>query len=212
LDDKRAQMDGLLLLISTVSVLVFPLFWCMGLLSHLALPLILGAQWKSLVIPFMAFTFILPLRSLYTLLDSAVVGTGRVSTTFRNMLTWTAVMIPLLLIAARFGANAAAAAWVIGFPPVFWVSMRRIARVFGTEMAVLLAPVARPVLCAIVSCVVVVSSEIALRERFPPIVVLAVQSVCATAAYLLAMRCLARPQYTQTLALIWRLFGGRAGA
>jgi O-antigen/teichoic acid export membrane protein len=209
LDNKRAQMDGLLLLISTVSVLVFPLFWCMGLLSHRALPLILGSQWKNLVLPFMAFTFILPLRSLYTLLDSAVVGTGRVSTTFRNMLTWTVVMIPLLLFTARFGANGAAAAWVVGFPPVFWISMRRIAKVFGTDMSALLAPVVKPLLCAILSCVAVAAAEFALRNRLLPIPVLVIQCVAATAAYVLAMRLFARPQYDQTLELLWRLFGGR---
>ncbi len=207
LDDKRAQIDGLLLLISTVSVLVFPLFWCMGLLSHNALPLILGSQWTNLVVPFMAFTFILPLRALYTLLDSAVVGTGRVSTTFRNMLTWTAVMVPLLLFAARFGANAAAAAWVLGFPPVFWLSMRRIARVFGVAMTALLAPAVRPMLCALGSCVCILLTDWGLQNRLPSVVILIAQCSIAAAAYAVLMRCFARYQYDQTVTLLMRLLG-----
>ena len=206
-DDVRAQIDGLLFLISTISVLVFPLFWLTGVLSQVALPLLLGARWSKLVVPFMVFSFILPLRSIYTLLDSALVGTGRVSTTFKNMLTWSAIMIPLLLVTARFGANAAAGAWLIGFPLVFWLSMRRLARVFATQTSLLLRPIWSPLTWAAASGAIVELAQLLLQHRLPPLAQLAVETAIAGACYWALMRHFARPQYVQVLRAALRLVG-----
>jgi teichuronic acid exporter len=205
--DLRAEIEGLLLVISTASVVMFPLFWLAGVLAPTALPLLFGARWASLVLPFMAFTFILPLRSVYALLDSAVVGTGRVATTFANMLTWTAIMVPLLLIAARFGANAAAATWVIGFPLVFWLAMRRIARVFGTRVSVLLRPLAAPLTWTAASCIMIELATLTLGNRLVPVARLAVEAPIAAGCYWGLLRSFARPQYEQALRLALRLVG-----
>lgn len=205
--DVRAQMDGLLLLISTVAVVMFPLFWLMGMLAPLAFPLLLGPRWASLAVPFMAFTFILPLRSVYALLDSAVVGAGHVSTTFRNMLTWAAIMVPLLLVAARYGANAAAGSWIIGFPLVFWLSMRRIAGVFATRTSVLLRPLLAPLIWTAASCAIIEITALLLKQRLVPLAQLAVEAVVAAACYWVLMRHYARAQYEQVLRVALRLVG-----
>lgn len=206
-DDLRAQTEGLMSLISTTAVLMFPLFWLTGILAPTALPLLFGARWASLVLPFMAFTFVLPLRSVYTLLDSAVVGTGRVSTTFRNMLTWAAVMVPLLLVAAPFGANAAAGAWIVGFPLVFWFSMRRIAGVFAIGTHALLRPIAAPLIWTAATGVIAELSALLLRRHLVPAALLAVEVTIAAACYWALMRSFARPQYDQVLRLALRVMG-----
>lgn len=206
-DDVRAQIEGLLLLISTAAVLMFPLFWLTGVLAPAALPLLFGARWASLVLPFMAFTLVLPLRSVYTLLDSAVVGTGRVSTTFRNMLTWAAVMVPLLLVATHFGVKGAAGAWIIGFPLVFWLSMRRIARVFAIGTRVLLRPLAAPLIWTAASGIIVELAALLLRHHLAPLAQLVVEGAIAAACYWVLLRHFARPQYDQVLHLALRVMG-----
>jgi len=200
-DDDVAQIDALLLVISAASTLVFPLFWLMGILSQVAFPLVFGTRWTSLVIPFMAFACILPLRSVYTLLDSAIVGAGRIATTLRNMVTWAAIMIPLLSIGARFGANAAAITWVIGFPIVFGFATLRIATAFKTEVRLLLRPMLRPALCAAASCLVVEVAQLQIREYVPRAAQLAIEIGIGGGCYWVLMRQYAYAQYNLVMGL-----------
>jgi PST family polysaccharide transporter len=205
IDNDHAQVEGLLLVISAASTLVFPLFWLMGILSQVAFPLVFGTRWTSVIIPFMAFTCILPLRSVYTLLDSAIVGAGRIPTTFRNMITWAAIMIPLLSIGARFGANAAALTWVVGFPIVFGIATWRIARAFKTEVPLLLRPMLRPALCAAASCVVVEIAQLQMKQYGHPAAQLALEIAIGGACYWAFMRQYARAQYDLVMGLTRRL-------
>jgi len=200
-----AQVEGLVLVISAASALVFPLFWLMGILSQVAFPLVFGTRWTNLIVPFMAFACILPLRSVYTLLDSAIVGAGQIPTTFRNMITWAAIMIPLLSIGARFGANAAAITWVIGFPFVFGFAMWRIAKAFKTGVPFLLQPMMRPALCAAASCLVVEFVQLQVKEYLPPTAQLALEIAIGGACYWAFMRQCARAQYDLVKGLTRRL-------
>jgi teichuronic acid exporter len=208
-DDSRAQLHGFLLMISTVSALVFPLFWLGCVLSRPALPLVFGNRWAPTVIPFMAFMFVLPFRSVFSLLDWAVIGTGRVSTTLRNMLTWAAVMMPILFIAAHFGANWLAVSWCVGFPIVFILSMRRIARALQVRLGQILKPMRAPLICSLASAVVV---EVALAHAAPflPLAAqLALGVVLGGACYVLLMRQYARQDFDKAWYLAVRLVRGR---
>jgi teichuronic acid exporter len=205
IDDDNAQIEGLLLVISAASTLVFPLFWLMGTLSQVAFPLLFGTRWTSLIIPFMAFACILPLRSVYTLLDSAIVGAGRIPTTLRNMITWTVIMVPLLSIGAQFGANAAAITWVVGFPMVFGFATLRIARAFKTEVQLLLLPMLRPALCAAASCLVVEVAQLQIKEYLPSAAQLAIEIAIGGGCYWILMRQYAHVQYDLVMGLTRRL-------
>lgn len=212
-DNVDAQIGGLVLVISAASALVFPLFWLMGVISQVAFPLLFGARWASLVVPFMAFTCILPLRSVYALLDSAIVGTGRVSTTLKNMLTWSAIMIPLMLIvgygcahfAGKFVANAIALTWVGGFPAVFWFATRRIATAFNTEVRLLLRPIFPPALCAAASCILVELTHLEFGHHLLPVAQLTLEIFLGGACYWALMRQYARAQYDVVFGLTRRL-------
>jgi len=212
-DNVDSQITGLVLVISAASTLVFPLFWLLGVISQVAFPLVFGARWASLVVPFMAFTCILPLRSVYALLDSAIVGTGRVSTTFRNMLTWSAIMIPLMLIVGYLSvliggnvlANAIALTWVGGFPVVFWFATRRIASAFKTDIKLLLRPLLRPALCAAASGLLVECAHLELSRYVHPVAQLTLEILIGGACYWVLMRQYARAQYDEAFGLTRRL-------
>ena len=205
IDDHNAQIEGLLMVISAASTLVFPLFWLMGILSQVAFPLVFGIRWSSLILPFMAFTCILPLRSVYTLLDSAIVGAGQIPTTFRNMIIWAAIMIPLLSVGAHYGANAAALSWVIGFPIVFGFATRGIARAFKTEPRLLLQPMLRPALCAAASCLLVEVVHLQLTGKMAPAAQLAVEIAAGGSCYWALMWHYARGQHDLVIGLTRRL-------
>jgi teichuronic acid exporter len=205
--ELEEQVSGLVQLITLVSLLVFPFFWIAGVVSQVAFPLLFGARWEKLVVPFMAFSFVLPFRSVYTLLDSAIVGTGRVSTTFKNMLTWSAIMIPLLLFSAHYGANAAACSWILGFPLVFWLSMRRISRAFGTDLRTLLLPLVAPAVFASASCLLAEAISLRTSGRIPAVAQLVLEGAAAVGCYGAVVRWRAPLQYRQALQMALRLLG-----
>jgi teichuronic acid exporter len=206
-DDATAQFDGLLLFISAAAALVFPLFWLMGVISQVAFPLFFGARWTTLIVPFVAFAAMLPLRSLYTLLDSAIVGAGQIPTTLRNMVTWAVIMIPLLSVGARYGANAAALSWVIGFPLVFWLTTRRIARAFQTRVTTLVQPMLRPALCAAASCLVVELAQLQSNQYTGALAQFVLDMALGGVCYVVLMRRYARRQYDIIMDLTRRLLG-----
>jgi O-antigen/teichoic acid export membrane protein len=212
--DVEAQISGLALVVSATSTLVFPLFWMMGIISQVAFPVVFGARWTSLIFPFMAFTCMLPVRSVYALLDSAILGAGRVSTALKNMLTWSVIMIPLMFVSANLSmhiggqilANSVALTWVIGFPLVFWFAMKRIAAVFKTDVRFLLRPMLRPALCAALSCALIEVADLeARRSGLNAVVQLAIETVVGGGCYWISMRQFARTQYDLVFGLIRRL-------
>jgi teichuronic acid exporter len=209
--DANLQLRGLIKIISLGSTILFPLFWLMGALSRVGLPLVFGSRWAAVVVPFCAFCVILPLRSVYTFLDSSVVGTGRTSTTFRNMLLWAAVMMPLLVIGVRLrsfesAAYGAAMAWLIGFPIVFLAAIRRIAKSFGARVRDLLQPMWIPASCALISCIAVQAVHLLLSSKFSAVILLGCETLAGGIVYLIAIRQFGRGQYGQVIAMLSRLF------
>jgi teichuronic acid exporter len=205
--DRAAQLNALKVMLALTATVVFPLFWLLGVVSPTALPLVFGSRWSALVFPFTAFTLMLPLRTVYTLVDTAVVGTGNTSTTFKNMIVWAAIMLPILLFGAIFGARGEAVAWVIGFPLVFVSAMHRIARRFGITLRLLLRPLLTPVVCAAATASVVEVIALLLGPMLPPLVLLAIEVGLAGGLYWLLMVRFGRDHYDQVIGLALQLIG-----
>lgn len=205
--DHAAQLNALKVMLALTGAVVFPLFWLLGVISPTALPLVFGSRWSAMVFPFAAFTLMLPLRTVYTLVDTAVVGTGNTSTTFKNMIVWTAIMLPILLLGALFGARGEAVAWVIGFPMVFVSAMHRIARRFGITLVEILRPLLTPVICAAATAGVVEVIALLLSSTLPPAVLLALEAALGGGLYWLLMARFGRDHYGQVTVLVLQLIG-----
>lgn len=203
--ERSDQLRGLTMVVSVTSTVIFPVFWTMGAVSQVAFPLIFGTKWTNLVIPFLAFTAILPLRTIYSLLNSSLIGTGRTGMTLKNTLSWGAILIPIMLIGVFEGPNGAALSWTVAFPIVFYVATRRIAKVFSISITELLKPLLIPAACAGASAVAAEGILLGLSTRVIPALILTFQCIGAAACYLLLIRSFSRSQYTQTLALFRRM-------
>ena len=205
--DREAQLGALKAIIATAATVVFPLFWFAGVISHVAFPLIFGPRWSALIFPFTAFTLLLPLRTIYALLGSAVVGMGNVSITFKNMIVWASIMMPVLLLGALFGPREVAVAWVVGFPLVYLSAMRRISRCLEITLRELLRPLLMPAICAAATAAVVEVLALSLGAMLPLIALLALQIVLAASLYWVLISRFGRSQYNQATQLAWRLLG-----
>jgi teichuronic acid exporter len=205
--DKEAQLGALKTMVATAATIVFPLFWFAGVISHVALPLIFGARWSAMVFPFAVFTLLLPLRTVYALLGSAVVGTGNTSTAFKIMIVWAVIMTPVLTIGALFGPRAVAVAWAVGFPLVFLNAMRRISRCFEMTLGEILRPLFIPALCAGATAILVAALDLSLGSTFPSLGLLAIQILVAAGLYWALLVRFGRSQYDQTTRMAWQLLG-----
>jgi len=205
--DPEAQLGALKAVIATSATVVFPLFWFAGVISHVAFPLIFGPRWNALVFPFTAFTFLLPLRTIYALLGSAVIGTGKTSIGFKIMIVWASIMMPVLLIGAMFGPPAVAVAWVVGFPFVFMYAMLSISRHFGITLREILRPLLLPAICTGVTAAVAELFALSTRSMLPPFVLLVIQIVLVGGLYWVLIARFGRSQYDQTMRMARQLIG-----
>jgi teichuronic acid exporter len=205
--DQIAQLGALRVMLALTAAIVFPLFWLLGAISPTAFPLVFGPHWSALIFPFTAFTLMLPLRTVYALVDTAVIGTGNTSTTFKNMIVWTLIMVPILLLGAIFGARGEAVAWVIGFPLVFVSAMHRIAGRFGVALSELLQPLLAPAACAAATAGAVEVLALFLGPILPPLVLLTIELMLAAGLYWLLMVRFGRSHYDQVTGLALQLLG-----
>lgn len=208
--DTEAQLRGMLFVISLAAATLFPLFWIMSVASPVGLPLVFGARWSNLVVPFLAFTAILPLRGIYALVNASLIGTGRTGTTFWNTLIWAAVMIPLMLLGLAKGADGVALSWTVGFPLVFCVTARRISRDLSARVATLLKPMLIPAACAGASAAISEAALLCVASHVGPShaaqsALVAWQCSIAAVCYWLFLRTFGRAQHMHTLTIIRRL-------
>ncbi len=201
--DQESQVNGLVKIISATSTLMFPAFWIMGVVSWKALPLVFGNRWTGLILPFMAFSLMLPLRSVYALLDTAVMGTGRSSTTLKNMLVWAAVMMPLFFASALINLGSVAFMWSVGFPLVLIIALSRIARSFSVSRMSLIRPMIAPAACAAASCTMIVAF-ISTTDLSPALALLG-ECLIGGCSYWLLLWCFARPHHDQIFSFVRRL-------
>jgi O-antigen/teichoic acid export membrane protein len=206
--DHDAQVIGLVFIASIGSTVLFPLFWLLGVVSQIALPLVFGARWSHLVVPFVAFCTVLPLRGLNTLLYTSVIGTGRMATTFKNMLTFAAIATPLMALGVIKGADGVALSWIASFPLVFYLGLRRIATDFSAPLSIFLRPMARPAACAAASALAAELPLLVQRSSMPQAALLGLQCAFGLLAYWTLLRYFGREQYSQVLAITRRLIRG----
>lgn len=203
--DHADQQNGVRQVVTITSTLMFPLFWMMGVVSREILPLVFGSRWSGLILPFVAFSLMLPLRSVFAFLDTAVLGTGRSATTLRNMVVWASIMMPLLLVGALLDIRYVAVMWVIGFPLVFLFGMRQMAATLSVGMRSLLKPMLAPMASAATACLAMLGFDFTVE--LTPILMLACELAIGAVVYGLLMWRFAPAHYNLILSIVLRFLG-----
>lgn len=199
------QLRGLLTIISVSATVAFPLFWIMAITSQVALPMLFGHRWLHMIIPFASFSAVLPLRTIYSFLNSSLVGTGRTAVTFKNTLTWLALLFPFVLIGVTKGAVGVAIGWTAAFPFVFYFAMQRTSKAFRIKISALLKPIVPPIICAGLSVISAEAVLLGLTNHVRAPIIFVLQCLVATTCYVTLLRQISRTQYEHTLSLVQRV-------
>lgn len=116
-------------------VFVFvPLFWGLVLVAPDALPLLLGAKWENIVIPFQLIAAVVPIRALGVIMSPALLGVGKPEIGVTNMVIRIVTMGSAFFVGAHYGLIGLSLAWAIVYPLVSAVMIFRMLK--GLDLAV----------------------------------------------------------------------------
>ncbi|HXI09339.1 MAG TPA: lipopolysaccharide biosynthesis protein [Thermodesulfobacteriota bacterium] len=125
---SRAQNDvawirrNLLRTAHIIAFLSFPVFLGMAAIAPEAIPLILGARWATIVVPFQFLCLVMPLKALNSILSPAVFAIGKPKVDLVNMAITSASMAGALLVGVQAGLMGICIAWVTAYPVIFCVT------------------------------------------------------------------------------------------
>lgn len=131
-----------------VSFAGFPMFFGMSAVAPLAIPLILGAKWEPVVVPFQLLCLALPFKALSPILSPAVFAIGRPMVNLVNMVMTAGAMAAAFLVGVRAGIIGVCVAWVAVYPVVFGVTTIRSLRTLGIPAAQYVAELRFPLLAS----------------------------------------------------------------
>lgn len=167
-----------------VSFVSFPVMWGMAsVVPELVLGL-LGERWLAAIPPMAIISLMMPLRVLGPILHASLQSVGRADVSFRNTCTTAVLMCGAFIGGCQFGLIGVAASWVIVFPCVFVINVKRASKHLSVELLEFLSAMSRPALASAFMCAIILIGRLGLIQ--PPLVSLVVLVALGGAAYTLA--------------------------
>lgn len=150
----RAQHDlpairaGVLQVLGYVGLLAFPMLWGMASVAPELVHVVLGAGWSGAVLPLQVLCLVMPFRALAQLLPTVTDALGQPGVGLRNVILACSVMPPAFYIGTRWGIQGVAYAWLLAYPLVLLVNMRRMLKAIGLGAGAVAGRAGPAVLCA----------------------------------------------------------------
>lgn len=134
-DDLERVRRNILRATRAVAFAGFPLYFGMAAVAPIGLPVLLGAKWEPIVVPFQILCLTYPLKALTPVLAPAVFAIGRPGVNLVNMILSSVMMTLAFLGGVPFGVTGVCLAWVVVYPVVFGLTTHRSLRVLGLMRA-----------------------------------------------------------------------------
>jgi O-antigen/teichoic acid export membrane protein len=151
--------------VQLVSLACFPAFFGMAAVAGDLVPVVLGPQWITLILPFQLLCLALPLKALAALFSPALFGVGRPAVDVINMVIAVIGMAAGILVGVQYGLVGMCLAWVFAYPVVFAAISWRSLRTLGVPYGEFLDRCAFPAIASLVMA----AGVLALREMLSPL-------------------------------------------
>jgi len=176
-----------------IALVTFPLFAGLALVAPDFVPIVLGPQWRTMVVPLQLLATYACFRAVLPLLSQVLVLTGHERFAARNMML-AAVVLPIaFFVASRWGITGIALAWMLVHP---LIAYRVCTRAFATLKVSFREFVAGPLWPALSACLLMATGVTALRliwpHQWPAGVRLAAEVALGAAVYLVSLAVLHR--------------------
>lgn len=143
-DDLGRVRKNILRTARTIAFAGVPIFFGMSVLAPLALPLVLGPKWESLIVPFQLLCLILPLKALSSILPPAIFALGQPSVNLVNMMITSTTMALAFFVGVWMGVLGICVAWLVVYPVVFAITTIRSLRMLDIPAVDYLAEIRFP--------------------------------------------------------------------
>lgn len=127
-----------------MSGVTFPAFFGMSAIAPYLIPLLLGDQWVTAVVPFQLICIMVPFKALATVLPPVVTALGRVMVNFVNMIIICVTMTAAIALGTQWGIIGVCLAWIIAYPLVLCITTLRCSRVIGMPFSLIATEIRFP--------------------------------------------------------------------
>jgi O-antigen/teichoic acid export membrane protein len=136
--------------IRLLSFLSFPVLWGISSIAPEIVAVLLGPKWEAATVPLQLLPLVMPITILSPFLNTAFQGIGKTGVVLWNATTACAILPAAYWIGAHWGLLGMSLAWLIGFPLVFYLNLRRMLPIVGLKLSAVLGAAAWPAVAAIV--------------------------------------------------------------
>ena len=174
-----------------IAFLWFPVFYGMVGVAPEAIPLILGAKWEVIVLPFQLLCLIVPFKTISVLLPPAVQAIGQPKVNMINMGITFVVMAIAILIGVRWGIIGVCLVWVIAYPLVLLVTTLRSLKALNLSLSKYLSEIKFPVIAsALMIGAILIFKKVNLVNLQPlnSMVVIVISSAVIYAGYVMTFK------------------------
>ncbi len=169
--------------IRMLSFLSFPVLWGISSIAQEIVGVLLGPKWDAAVLPLQLLPLVMPITILSPFLNTAFQGIGKTRVVLNNAMTACTILPAAFWIGAHWGLMGMSLAWLIGFPVVFWLNLRRMLPIVGLKVADVLAAAVRPAMAAAVMYACVFFARSLLLGAVPAPVVMIALILAGIAGY-----------------------------
>lgn len=196
--DRAAIRTQLLKAIAYVSLIAFPVLWGMSCVAHELIPVLLGKDWEEAILPFQILTLVMPFRMIIGFLPTVTDAIGRSDVALRNAVLGCVVMPAAFYVGSHWGIAGVAYAWLIAYPVVLFVNLRRMIAVIGIPLRDVADKVAPALAAAAGMYGAVWTVRVAWRGS-NDVIALVVEVLCGVCAYIVFSLLINRSLVTEVL-------------
>lgn len=138
----------LLKALGLIAVVAFPVLWGMSAVAPELIAVLLGPKWVAAVLPMQILALVMPFRAVVGFLPSVTDAIGRPEIGLSNALLGCIVMPIAFFVGAQWGIKGVSLAWLIAYPIVLAINMKRMISVVGVRSRDVLARLSPTLLCA----------------------------------------------------------------
>ena len=180
-----------------LSFVAFPVLWGISSIALEIVTVLLGAKWESAVVPLSIIAFVMPFTMVVPIVSTVVQSLGRGDVIVRNAATSSILMPAAFALGSQWGIVGLSVAWLMAFPVVFAINMRRATRLMHLRLADLVTAMSKPALAAIAMYAAVIGLRSAFVSPGPWSMVTLI--VAGAGTYLLSMLLIDRDSYRLVL-------------
>ena len=134
-----------------------------GVVSDELVEIVLGRKWLGAASIILLFSFVMPIRTIFRLLQTTLDGIGRPDVGIRNLATFSVCLLPALSVGILAGIEGVAAGWCCAQVVAFIVNLRRSLPVLGVQTSEFIEVIQG----TLISGVLMLASILLLKTQMP---------------------------------------------